>query len=93
MDTDKHTLTLKLNKPYCTKEPILQLKGLAFPGQYQFQLVVIDNAGNQSRPTTIMLIVNKPETIWQKFNIFYFIKALTKLLRRFLTNLTSDKRT
>jgi hypothetical protein len=50
-------VTLKPNTPVDTAVPALQVAGMALPGKYTFQLVVIDDLGNVSKPATFTVSV------------------------------------
>jgi len=48
-----------LNKPIVTKEPFIKVDNKLQPGRYLFQLVAVDEQGNQSKPSSIIVTVNK----------------------------------
>ena len=66
MDTDKNPITLKLNKPLSSTNPDILVRGLVNPGEYQFQLIVTDQAGNTSQPAIVSVIIEPPVTFWFK---------------------------
>lgn len=72
MDTDTNPISLKLNKPFSSSEPTIVLRGLVNAGEYQFQLVVMDQVGNSSPPTTVSIIVAPPLSFWSKLQCLFY---------------------
>jgi hypothetical protein len=66
MDTNKNPITFSLNKPFSSTHPTILVSGLVNPGEYQFQLIVTDQAGNSSQPATVSVIIEPPVTFWFK---------------------------
>lgn len=51
-----------VNQPVVTEEPVIQVEGLQL-GKHTFQLVVIDDEGNSSAPSEVVVSVVKRPTI------------------------------
>jgi hypothetical protein len=49
--------TFDPQKPIVTNEPVIVVDGGLPPGRYIFQLVAIDESGNQSEPATRTVII------------------------------------
>lgn len=45
------------NKPIETREPVIEVDPGLRPGRYRFQLVVVDDEGNQSLPATVVVSI------------------------------------
>ena len=52
-----------LNKPIVTREPFITVDNKLNAGRYLFQLVVVDEQGNKSKPSSIIVTVNKPSLL------------------------------
>jgi len=48
------------NKPIETKTPKVVVDAGLKPGRYQFQLVVVDDQGNSSKPSSIIVEITQP---------------------------------
>lgn len=66
MDTHKNPISLKLNKPVSTTVPTIDVRGFLIAGEYQVQLVAVDQFGKHSQATVVRIIVNPPLTLWSK---------------------------
>lgn len=49
----------RLNQPIETREATVVVDAGLAPGTYRFQLVVVDGAGNESRPTVAVLVISE----------------------------------
>ena len=52
-------VTLVVNRPVKTEQPTLQVDNVLRPGAYVFRLVVVDDAGFESRPDEITVTVQR----------------------------------
>lgn len=52
--------TFEPQKPVVPTTAIVVVDAGLAPGRYRFQLVVEDDAGNQSRPTEQIVVINPP---------------------------------
>jgi hypothetical protein len=84
MDTNKNPLTLKLNQPFSSANPTLLVSGLVNAGEYHFQLVVTDKAGNSSKPATVSVIIDPPTTFWSKLRnwVTKVMSLISRLFKR-----------
>jgi hypothetical protein len=84
MDADKNPVVLRMNKPFTTADSSIRLRGLLRPGEYQFQLVVIDGAGKHSQPALVSVTVEEPATLWlaSRSWLVAVLKLLSGLLGR-----------
>ena len=46
-----------VNKPVTTREPFVTVDGGLPVGTHRFQLVVVDSAGNESRPAVVTVTI------------------------------------
>ncbi|MGS2719703.1 hypothetical protein [Paraglaciecola aestuariivivens] len=67
MDLNKSPIKLTLNQAYSSAEPLLWVKGLTRAGEYQFQLVVTDEAGNSSKAAVISVTVEPEANLCIRF--------------------------
>lgn len=54
---------LKPGVPMTQDTPHLQVENKLSPGRYRFQLVAIDNAGLESAPAELVVLVNAPAVV------------------------------
>lgn len=52
--------------PVSTSDATILVRGFLQAGEYQFQLVAVDQAGNRSQATIISIVVSPPLTFWVK---------------------------
>ncbi|WP_339721002.1 hypothetical protein [uncultured Paraglaciecola sp.] len=55
-----------MNKAFSSTHPDILVSGLVSAGEYQFQLVVTDQAGNSSQAAIVSIIIEPPLTFWHK---------------------------
>jgi hypothetical protein len=80
MDSNKNPITLKLNKPFSSTSSAILVQGLVNPGEYQFQLIVTDQAGNSSHPAMVSVIIDPPVSFW--FPIRSWFANLVRLFKK-----------
>lgn len=52
-------MTLQPNRPYETREPIITIDAGLAVGEYRIQLVVVNEAGQQSAPVVFVVTITR----------------------------------